>query len=78
MLDLREEGMMGDERWEMGGILSPGEKSPGDRRRGGRDVLMFCLSLFLSFFVFSRENLIVDKSGVQPPLLLPHENALRG
>lgn len=29
MLDLREEGMMGDERWEMGGILSP-----GDRRRG--------------------------------------------
>lgn len=38
MLDLREEGMMGDERWEMGGILSPGEKVRGT---GGEEGEMF-------------------------------------
>lgn len=68
---------MRDGRWE--GFEVRGKKSGGQEERR-RDVLMFCLSLSFSLSSSSRvRSLIVDKvSGVQPPLLLPHENALRG
>lgn len=36
--------------------LKSGRKKSGGQEERRRDVLMFCLSLFLSFFVFSREK----------------------